>query len=174
MREDTKFYNVLISCPSDIVDEIDIIKDAVDYYNDTTGYNNYIYLKLNYWRWDSYPLLGKDPQKLLYEQFIKECDFSIALFWTKFGMPTSNYKGGTQDEIEYFINNGKDVSLFFSDLPIAPSLIDIKQLENVRKYKKHIETNRLGLFYTYKDLKQFEKQFKKYIYKYMNDKYHYK
>ena len=173
MRIDTKNYNMLISCPSDIVDEIEIIENVVNYYNDTTAYNNYIRLNLRYWKWDSYPLMGRDPQEMLYKQFIKECDFAVAFFWTKFGSCTKKYKSGTEDEIEYFRKQGKDVSIFFSDYPIAPSMIDIPQLKNVRKYKKDIEKTKIGLFNTYKNLREFENQFRHFIYKYMKDKYHY-
>lgn len=171
MIEDVRIYNVLISCASDIKEELDIIEKVIKYYNYTTGYSNFIQIKLNYWKSNSYPLYGYDPQKLLFEQFINGCDFAIAIFWTKFGQPTLNFKSGVQEEIEYFYSNSKDVLLFFSDCPIYPSQIDIKQFNNVRKYKKEIKDRRNGLYYTYNNLNDFEDQLRNNIYNYMKDKY---
>lgn len=171
MIADVKIYNVLISCASDIVEELNIIDGVIKYYNQTTGYNNCIQLSPRHWKEDSYPEYGSDPQGLLYKQFINECDFAIAIFWTKFGHPTSNYQSGVQDEIEYFHSNNKDVLLFFSDCPICPSLIDIKQLKNLRNYKKKIREERKGLNYTYGNLDDFKEKLRLVIYKFMEDKY---
>ena len=171
MIEDVKIYNILISCASDIKKELSVIEKVVKLYNDSIGYMNFIQLRLNYWKSNSYPLYGYDPQEILFDQFIDECDFAIAIFWTRFGYPTLNYKSGVQEEIEKFYLNNKDVLLFFSDRSICPSKIDIKQLNNVRKYKKEIENKRKGLYYTYNKLSDFEDILSKCICDYMRDKY---
>lgn len=171
MIEDVKIYNILISSASDIKEELDIIEKVIKYYNYTTGYNNFIQINLNYWKFNSYPLYGYDPQKLLFDQFINCCDFAIAIFWTRFGYPTLDFQSGVQEEIENFYSNFKDILLFFSDRPICPSQIDIKQFKRVRKYKKEIEKGRKGLHYTYNNLNEFEDKLRNSIYHYMKDKY---
>lgn len=174
MLDDVKIYSVLLSCASDIKEEKDIINKVIKFYNYTTGYNNYIHLKLKFWEFDSYPLYGKDPQNILFDEFINGCDFAIAIFWTKFGYPTVKYKSAVQEEIETFVKNSKDVILFFSDCLVYPSQIDIKQLKNVRKYKDEIKKGRKGLYYSYNNLIEFEDKLRYSIYTYMKDKYGYR
>ncbi len=171
MIKDVKIYNILISCASDIKEELDVIYDVVKYYNQTTGYTNFIKLNLMSWMEDSYPLYGADPQEILFEQFINDCDFAIAIFWTKFGSSTANFQSGVQEEIENFYLNSKNVIIFFSDCPISPSKIEIPQLEKVRNYKREIEEKRKGLYYTYENLKDFECKLKYSIYMYMKKEY---
>ncbi|MBO5478758.1 MAG: hypothetical protein J6A04_03470 [Clostridia bacterium] len=174
MIKDVKIYNVLISCASDIKEELDIIEAVIDFYNRTTGYNNYIQLKVHFWKFNSYPLYGNDPQEILFDEFINDCDFAIVIFWTNFGHPTMKYKSGVQEEIENFYSNAKDIIMFFSDCPVCPSKIDLKQLKNVRDYKKSIEKERIGLHYTYNNLKEFEDKLRYCIYTYMEDMYGYR
>lgn len=147
---DAKIYNILIACPKDMIDEIDIIKDVFLFYNKTTGYTNYVHLKLEYWNYDSHP---KNPQDNSY-------DFAIVLLGTKF-----------ERGVENFCEISKNVNIFFSDCPIAPSLIDVVQLWKVKEFEKEIKNNRDGFVETYASLKEFEKKLRIFLYNYMKDTY---
>lgn len=92
-------YDLLVSCPGDVVSELPLIDKAVEEFNrlsDALG----IIVQTKHWSKSSYPQSGDRPQTLLNEQFVKDCDAAVALFWTRFGTPTDRYGSGTEEEIE--------------------------------------------------------------------------
>ena len=89
-------YDLLISCPSDVIKYVDIIKDCVDSFNRTIGEVNNCEIVTKHWSTDSFPQSGNKPQELLNNQFVRECDAAVAIFWTRFGTPTDKYGSGTE------------------------------------------------------------------------------
>ena len=147
-------YDLLISCPGDIHNEIEILKRIVDNFNrQYTGILG-ISLNLKHWSKDSYAQSGNKPQKILNEQFVYECDAAIAIFWTRFGTETDEYGSGTEEEIEYMLDNDKQVFMYFSDKPVSPSLHEPIQYEKINRFRERY-SNR-GLYSTYRDDNQFE------------------
>lgn len=138
-------YNFLIACPSDVADKLNIIEEAVKQFNKTIGENNNIVLQIKHWSTDSYPEIGEEPQELLNHQVVDKCDGAIALFWTKFGNPTKSYQSGTEEEIERMILNGKQVFLYFLEIPPALSNFDTRQYDKVCAFKEKYKSK--GLYY---------------------------
>lgn len=149
-------YTALISCPSDVKTELDIIKSVIDTFNRIYGSTNNINIQIKHWSIDSYPESGGHPQKLLDQQFINKCDIAIAVFWTKFGSPTEDYDSGTQEEIEEFIKSGKQVFLYFSNLPIRPDLLNSEQYKKVKEFQEKYKDK--GIYSIYNSYEEFEKQ----------------
>jgi len=147
-------YDLLISCPSDITNEIEIIKEVVTNFNTSLGEANNIQLITKHWSKNSYPESGGTPQNLLNKQFIFNCDVAIAVFGTRFGTPTDTYGSGTEEEIEELIKNGKQVFLYFCDAPVPPSNIEPEQYEKVNEFKKRYRNK--GIYSQYTDLVQFK------------------
>lgn len=135
MPQNVTLYNLLISCPGDVKEEVTLIESSVDefneYYADTLG----ITIKTRHWSKSSYAQSGGKPQALLNEQFVDKCDAAVAIFWTKFGSPTDDYGSGTEEEIERMLQSGKQVFMYFSDKPISPSQM------NDEKKSKHFVKN---------------------------------
>ena len=77
-------YDLLISCPGDIVDEIRIIEELVNDFNQQFSSLFGISIQARHWSKTAYAQSGDKPQKLLNEQFVKNCDAAIAIFWTRF------------------------------------------------------------------------------------------
>ena len=102
-------YDLLISCPGDVVQFIDVIKECVDSFNRTIGKVNNSEIVARHWSMDSYPQSGDRPQELINKQFVRDCDAAVALFWTKFGTPTDKYGSGTEEEIEEMLSSDKQV-----------------------------------------------------------------
>jgi hypothetical protein len=150
-------YNLLISCPSDVKDEIKIIKDVVDSFNTLIGQANNIQIITKHWSKNSYPESGGKPQALLNKQFVFDCDAAIAVFWTRFGTPTEEYESGTEEEIEELIKSGKQVFLYFCDALINPSTIDVKQYNKVNEFKEKYKYK--GIYGSYSDSAQFKTDF---------------
>ncbi|WP_363550339.1 hypothetical protein [Caldifermentibacillus hisashii] len=150
-------YDLLISCPSDVKEELEIIKETVEDFNRMFGSTNNAVIIPRHWSVDSYPQLGGKPQDLLNKQFVLDCDLAIAVFWTRFGTPTEKYGSGTEEEIEELIKQGKQVFLYFSDRHISPSLFDPEQYNKVMEFRKKYEDK--GIYFPYSDLSEFKKMF---------------
>lgn len=162
MPRNTTNYDLLISCPGDIIEEIDIIKKCVDEFNRYNGTINNVFIQTRHWSKDSFPQSGGKPQKLLNQQFINNCDAVVALFWTRFGTPTDKYQSGTEEEIDEMIKAGKQVFLYFCDKPITPSQVNNSQFKKVNAFKKKY----VGLYSEYKTIEQFERNFSNHLFMY--------
>ncbi|WP_209300592.1 hypothetical protein [Lentibacillus salicampi] len=157
MARNVTQYELLISCPSDVSDELDIIKETVEDFNRMYGAANNASITTKHWSKDSYPQSGGKPQELLNNQFVRDCDAAVAVFWTRFGTPTDKYGSGTEEEIEELINSNKQVFLYFSDRQINPSSINNSQYEKVQTFRKKYGDK--SIYATYSDLDQFKKIF---------------
>lgn len=140
-------YDLLISCPSDVQDEILLIDDVVNQFNtqftDTLG----IAIRTKHWSKNSYAQSGGTPQSLLNKQFVNDCDAAIAIFWTRFGTPTDKYESGTEEEIENMLSSGKQVFMYFSDKPLPPSLQNPDEYAKVQNFRNKYKSK--GLYFTY-------------------------
>ena len=70
-------YDLLISCPGDITNEINIIENSVSQFNSQFSDALGISIRTKYWRKNSYPQSGGKPQALLNEQFVNDCDAAV-------------------------------------------------------------------------------------------------
>lgn len=150
-------YELLISCPGDVKEEVEIIRGVVRQFNaefsDTLG----ITIQERYWETDSYPASGDVPQEILNKQFVENCDAVVAIFWTKFGTPTDKYGSGTEEEIEKMIADGKQVFMYFSDVPKQPSQTDSEQCKQIQQFKEKYKDK--GLYRTYTNIDEFKNLF---------------
>ena len=155
MPQNVTQYDLLISCPGDIKEEIEIINRTVlkfnDQFSDTLG----ISIRTRHWSKNSYPQSGGNPQALLNEQFVKKCDAAVALFWTRFGTPTDEYGSGTEEEIEIMMDAGKQVFLYFSDKPNPPSETDWEGYQKIQAFKQKYN----GIYFSYHTDEEFESSF---------------
>ena len=145
-------YDLLISCPGDITsDELTAVENAVADFNATYEDIMGIIIRTRHWSKDSYSESGGKPQDLLNKQFVKDCDLTIALFGTRFGTPTDNYGSGTEEEIEIMLENGKQVFVGFSEIPVNPSKLaspsDVDEYNRVLAFKERYKNR--GIFFTY-------------------------
>lgn len=60
-------FDILISCPSDVQKELDVIRGIVDNFNSTIDDTNDVILRTKHWETDSYAQSGGSPQDLLNE-----------------------------------------------------------------------------------------------------------
>lgn len=144
-------YDVLLSCPGDVTDLIDIVKECIDGFNKLYGKINNIKIELKHWSTDSYPQSGGAAQELLNKQFIHDCDACIALFGNRFGSPTDKYESGTEEEIEDMIKDGKQVFMYFIDRPTNLSTIDLEQYAKVKQFREKYSEDSKGIYCNIKD-----------------------
>ena len=150
-------YDLLISCPGDVLRYAEVVKECVDIFNHTLGKNNNVQIMPKHWSIDSFPQSGDKPQELLNKQFVRDCDAAVAIFWTKFGTPTDKYQSGTEEEIEEILSSGKQVFLYFVDAQINPSEMDLEQFKKVKEFKERYKDR--GIYCIVKNEEDFRRQF---------------
>lgn len=156
-RPNVTVYDLLLSCPGDVLDLKDIIKECITVFNNTLGTINNIRVELKHWSTDSFPQSGGKPQKLLNEQFVNDCDLCVALLGTRFGTPTDNYDSGTEEEIEIMLSQGKQVFLYFIERQVDHSTLDLDQLAKVKNFKDKYADK--GIYSVIKSDEQLRKEF---------------
>ena len=155
MTKDITRYDLLISCPGDIQEELQIIEEVICQFNeqfsDTTG----VMIRSKHWSKSSFSESGGKPQALLNKQFVNDCDAAIAVFWTRFGTPTDQYGSGSEEEIEIMLDAGKQVFMGFSEREINPQKIDHEQYKKVSAFREKYKDR--GLYFTYSTIEEFRK-----------------
>ena len=131
---------VMIVSPSDVPrEQREMVKNALYHWNEVNFRSNIVFSVLGY-DINAHADVGDHPQELLNHQLLEQADILIAIFWTKFGSPTTEYLSGSEEEIERHINAGKMALLFFSNENIDPQLLRdpgrLKQYEQLIKYKE--------------------------------------
>ncbi|MCY8063958.1 hypothetical protein MOC76_16855 [Bacillus spizizenii] len=169
MAKTRTYYDLLISCPSDVKEELEVINESVSNFNRMFGRINNISIDTKHWSKDSYPQSGGRPQELLNQQFVLDCDAAVAVFWTRFGTPTDEYGSGTEEEIEKLIQSGKQVFLYFCDKEAKLSDVDWEQYQKIQEFKEKYKHN--NIFSTYSTLEELEKQFLNHLTLYFLDKH---
>lgn len=157
MSQNVTLYNLLISCPGDIKDEIELIESAVNEFNELYAEPLGITIKTRYWSKSSYAQSGRKPQELLNEQFVNKCDAAVAIFWTRFGTPTDEYSSGTEEEIKKMLEKKKQVFMYFSDKPLSPSQMTNPEYQKVLDFREKYKD--CGLYFTYSTNDEFRRLF---------------
>ena len=150
-------YDLLISCPGDIENEIKIIDDAVSQFNTQFSDALGISIRTKHWRKNSYAQSGGKPQALLNEQFVNDCDAAVAILWTRFGTPTDEYGSGTEEEVEIMLSSGKQVFMYFSDKPLSPSQMNEESYKKVQAFREKYKDR--GIYFTYSTDEEFKTLF---------------
>lgn len=156
-RPNVTVYDLLLSCPGDVLDLKNIIEECITAFNSTLGTLNNIRIDLKHWSTDSFPQSGGKPQKLLNEQFVNDCDLCVALLGTRFGTPTDNYDSGTEEEIEIMLSQEKQVFLYFIERQVDHSKLDLDQLAKVKNFKDKYADK--GIYSVIKSDDQLRKEF---------------
>lgn len=156
-RKGITIYDLLISCPGDVTDYLEILKESVATFNRSFGVLNNIEVVTKHWSTDSYPESGDKPQELLNKQFVRNCDAAVSIFWTRFGTETDKYGSGTEEEIEEMLLAGKQVFMYFLDEIINPSKVDTVQYQKVLDFRKKYEDR--GVYAVVKDKDDFQRKF---------------
>lgn len=150
-------YTLLISCPGDVSEEIELIKSAVEEFNELYAEHLGITIITRHWKTSAYAQSGNKPQALLNEQFVKKCDAAVAIFWTRFGSPTDEYASGTEEEIEIMLQSGKQVFMYFSDKPAPPSQMNGTEYTKIQEFREKYKDR--GIYFTYSTNDDFRKLF---------------
>ena len=150
-------YSILISCPGDVLEELNVIKQVIENFNKTIGEANNVNLAVKHWSTHVYPESGGKAQELINKQMVLDCDAAIAVFWTRFGTPTDNYGSGTEEEIELLLKENKQVFLYFSNKPLPPKDMISEQYTRVKEFQN--EYKEKGIYSEYNSIDEFRQNF---------------
>jgi len=131
-----QIYRVLIASPSDLAEERQAATDAVNEWNAQHAASESTVLLPVKWETHARPQSGVRPQEAINRQLVRTCDVLVGMFWTKLGTATGVAESGTVEEINKFVAAGKPALLYFSNRPINPNKINLRQLEKLRKFKE--------------------------------------
>lgn len=149
MGVNSQIYKVVISSPGDLAEERQLVKECINDWNTKNSEHVGIVFLPKMWEHNSVPEAGAHPQTILNKQLITTSDVMIAMFWSRIGSPTPNYKSGTIEEIDQFIATGKPVALYFSRKKADLFSTDISQLKALLDYKERIK--RTTLYHEFTD-----------------------
>lgn len=154
-------YDLLISCPGDAANAVDVIKCVVEEFNQQFSDALGITIRWRYWKDSVYAESGGKPQDLLNKQIVDTSDLAVAIFKTRFGSPTDNYGSGTEEEIERMLSEGRQVFMFFDESPVSPADFDSAEYQRVQEFKGRYKDK--GIFWTYKSEDEFKNVFRAHI-----------
>lgn len=128
-------YLVLIASPSDLMEEREVATEVVNDWNTQYAVSESVVLLPVKWETHAMPQSGIRPQEAINRQLVHECDVLVGMFWTKIGTNTGVAESGTVEEINQFVAAGKPAMLYFSNRPIDPNKIDLKQHKKLRSFR---------------------------------------
>ena len=165
MSYQAEVYEILISSPSDVVEECKIVLEEINKWNQISSKSNRIIFMPVNWQTHSTPELGERTQEIINKQIVRDSDVLIAIFWTRIGSPTGITESGTIEEINEFITAGKPVSIYFSKLPKHQDEIDNLQYERLKKFQCEFYKNQKGLCAEFHTLENFREMIRKLVVK---------
>lgn len=157
MAQKFMHYNIVVSCPSDMVGDREKLQNAVAIVNEQNAHFRQMHFDIKYWQKDVLFGVG-DPQLIINNSIIKNADMVIALFGSRLGTPTARATSGTIEEIEEMIKAGKQVFVCFSEKDITITASDseekLRDILKVREFQKNYK----GLYITYRTDEELEEK----------------
>jgi hypothetical protein len=126
MSFQSETYRVLIASPSDLAEECQAAREAVNDWNAQHAVAESVVLLPVRWVTHATPQSGVRPQEAINRQLVHGCDILVGMFWTKIGTSTGVAESGTVEEIDQFVGPGKPALLYFSSRHVDPNRIDLR------------------------------------------------
>lgn len=147
-------YRVFVASPSDVQEERQEAKHAIDHWNDLYSQEKGVMLQPVLWETQVSPQMGGGPQAIIDRDALTDCDVLIGIFWMRLGTPTPTAQSGIVEEIEKVKSEGKEVLLFFKSA--KERLPDFDQIQYDRLMAKKKEYQQAGIICDYKSLDEFK------------------
>src|SRR5215831_1774471 len=132
-------FRCLLISPSDVTEERDAISDVVTKWNAQVGDVVKARIELVRWETHSVPDGAAPPQSVLNQQIVHECDFGIAVFWTRVGTATADHPSGSIEEIQKLRARGDRVMVYFGTAPIPQDALKDDQFSRLQQFKEEFQ-----------------------------------
>ncbi len=144
MQEKTlRQVKILIASPSDVQEERDMAVEVINEWNIRNRDIHNLQLDAVLWESHSAPESGDRVQGILNRQIVDQCDFAIAIFWTRIGTDTGVAPGGAVEEVQRLMSDDKQVMFYFSNVPYRTKDVDLEQVAAIERFKKSLQSNAL-------------------------------
>lgn len=138
---------VMIASPGDVHEYRCVVRDVLHEWNYINSVASNTVLMPVGWETHSSPELGAEPQELINDRVLEECDLLIGIFWTRLGTPTSAAASGTVEEIQRHVKSGKPAMVYFSSAPAAPDTVDPAQYAALKEFREWCKSQGLIEFF---------------------------
>jgi hypothetical protein len=132
-------YRCLIISPSDVETERDAVEEGIRWWNAHGGAG--LDVRVEPVRWESHarPELGGTAQGQINKQLVDDCDFGVAVFWSRLGNPTAEHPSGSVEEIERLLAADRRVMAYFCSRPVPQERLRDDQFARLTKAKESFE-----------------------------------
>lgn len=146
-----KIFNFMIGATSDLVQEVETIRQAFYKWNDLNSEGTNSIIHPLHWSTSVYPAFGDYAQDVINKQIVSQSDALICILKNRIGSPTPSFESGCIEEIELHKEADKPVMVFFINEPSA-ILHNSTQYDQLIDFKKKFGTSAIYIETTYKDL----------------------
>ena len=143
-------YRCLLISPSDVDEEREAVSAMIDHWNALVGKGLDVRVHLVRWETHGVPDVSAPPQDVLNRDMVDECDFGIAIFWTRLGSPTTTHVSGSIEEIERLRQRGARVLVYMSSAPVPQERLRDDQYHRLSEFREQLSKE--GLLGTYRDV----------------------
>lgn len=168
MSKYLRLIQIFISSPSDVADEREIIEEVVNELNVTFLEHDGVYLKPLRWETEAYPGFSNEgAQGVISQQISDDYEIFIAVFWQRFGTPTSEASSGTEHEFAQAYARWKEdpnsvqIMIYFKQEGILPDEIDVEQIILIKDFKEKIKSK--GLYWEFVGHDEFKRYLRLHI-----------
>lgn len=161
-----KVYRIMIGCPSDVKEEVIIAKEIIRSWSETNADLDKIVLLPLHWSTNSFPEMGKHPQKALDRQLVDRSDLLVCIFASKIGTATDTAESGSIEEIEEHVKHNKPVMLYFRK-NIDISTTSPENLSKLMDFKQRMKDK--TLWWEYGDEHEFKEVFNHHLQEFLNN-----
>jgi hypothetical protein len=143
-------YRCLLISPSDVEKERDAIESVANHWNAQIGRGLEAAVEMVRWESHARPDMSGPPQDVINRQMVDDCDFGIAVFWSRLGSPTAKHPSGSVEEIERLIAKGANVMVYFSSAAVPQERLRDDQFSKLQEIRKNYQER--GLLATYESV----------------------
>lgn len=147
---------IFLASPSDLSAERRIFYDVIEKVNKIKAKSRGILLEATGWE-DTLPGKGR-PQEMI-NQDLNRSHLVVMLLWKRWGSPTGIYSSGFEEEFEEAHADGKNIFLYFREIPSNMLVEPEEQLKKVLDFKTRIKDEKNYFYKEYKDEKDWENTF---------------
>lgn len=167
MPQSRTIIQIFVSSPSDVQQEREALETIVAELNRTWSNSLNLIFELIKWETHTYPAFSIDPQSAINDQIGDSYDVFLGIIWGRFGTPTPRAESGTHEEFLRALDRHKregapEIMIYFKDKPIAPSRIDLEQIQKVIEFRKSLSSLG-GLYSTFDDMPGFESSLRSHL-----------
>ena len=158
---------IFLASTSDTSEEKKLFHQIIDDVNKSMAKPMGMFLEAVVWE-DT--LIGKGrPQEKINDD-LKQCNPVVMLLWKRWGSPTGEYSSGFEEEYEVADANGKNIWLYFREVPEDRVKDPGEQLKNIIRFKKKITDEKKYLYWTYKDKNDWGDKIRDQLFKWLHQR----